>query len=161
MVRLEFRLKYLTAYSYSISIPQWCDQNAMLGLFHHLPLFYFNSSMVRLELSKFNENCNALTYFNSSMVRLELPTSRIDNSTFADFNSSMVRLECVPETGNESIYSYFNSSMVRLESAVSPKTSHFKFISIPQWCDQNRSILSIFLMYCNISIPQWCDQNSR
>ena len=132
-------LTLITVRSCPISIPLWFDWKKNHLLNQDKTEIYFNSTMVRLEVSFRDLWADAPWYFNSTMVRLEVAKvlQKIINcpifqfhygsigslswtatmiQTLNNFNSTMVRLEVLMLSMTWTAITYFNSTMVRLEA---------------------------------------------
>ena len=135
MVRLEDEVGTLNFTYTSFQFHYGTIRSMILFLFAFTRT-YFNSTMVRLEVSSASLAASSCSYFNSTMVRLEVSRFLLKSrpilfqfhygtirSSFScseeeaslDFNSTMVRLEVSAIMHRLRRFWYFNSTMVRLE----------------------------------------------
>ncbi len=118
MVRLEVSQFRVLQIPVHISIPLWFDWKQLMAGWGLPSLNYFNSTMVRLEVSGNWSSYLFYRHFNSTMVRLEGAEQFGIEFGLPDFNSTMVRLEVVCQRLNQClrrIFQFHYGSIGRLK----------------------------------------------
>ena len=98
--------------------------------------FQFHNGSIRSQLEMISDNF--IVRFNSTMVRLEVPKLEEERQRGFRFNSTMVRLEAIWICGNGGSAACFNSTMVRLEGI----RGKWRFCINPKFQFHNGSIRS-------------------
>ena len=161
-----------------VSIPLWCDYDLVTLVLLGVVVFRFNPTMVRLRqfgLKRFR-GCHRMFQSHYGAIATPPPSlsaleensvsiplwcdcdSNAKEPSLAFFNPTMVRLRLEVKDGVAVLHlGRFNPTMVRLRPEIALEYALSRFVSIPLWCDCDRSDSGASTRAAPVSIPLWCD----
>ncbi len=117
----------------------------------------FNSSLVRLGAQGVTTQTIALPEFQFQLGAIGRVNKELENADDKRFQFQLGAIGRFSTLGFPFCRISFNSSLVRLGAQIFTKRIKETSVSIPAWCDWEKTGIGFVSSILTVSIPAWCD----